>query len=46
MLQVPPPALSVSLSQYFLYGEDGHLLLADWTVSVAAIEKKKKKKKN
>ena len=26
-------------------GEDGHIHLADWTLSVAAIEKKKKKKK-
>ena len=26
-------------------GEDSHIHLADWTLSVAAIEKKKKKKK-
>ena len=37
------PATHQTLGQQGGSGEDSHIHLADWTVSVAAIEKKKKK---
>ena len=39
------PATHQTLGQQGGTGEDGHIHLADWTFSVAAIEKKKKTKK-
>ena len=38
------PATQQTLGQQGGTGEDGHIHLADWTVSVAAIEKKQEKK--